>query len=267
MENYLSSGRRVDGAYRPDYPKPEGEKQALRAVIRSTGADVIALQEMGDRAHLAELQRDLLREGVVYQHAEWLAGNDPDRHVAVLSRLPFAQVGHHDRVPVRYLNEPGFVRRGVLEVAFALGGGEVTLFVVHLKSRYTERRDDPDAAAERAAEAVAVRDLVLERFPDPAAAQFMIVGDFNDSRENRPLRAMTMRGRTTIARILSAEDDRGDAWTLRYRGNETYSRFDFILVSPGLEAFARSLESRVVDAPRVRDASDHRPVVVTMRWD
>jgi endonuclease/exonuclease/phosphatase family metal-dependent hydrolase len=161
----------------------------------------------------------------------------------------------------------GIVRRGVLEVAFDTDGGEVTLFVVHLKSRYTERRDDPLATAQRSAEAVAVRDLVLERFPDPATARFMIAGDFNDARDTRPLRAITKRGDTPIARILPAADDRGDAWTHRYRGNESYSRVDFILVSPGLEKWARKLPIRVVDTPRVRSASDHRPVVLTLEWE
>jgi endonuclease/exonuclease/phosphatase family metal-dependent hydrolase len=266
VENYLPAGRKVDGVYRAAYPKPEAEKEALRAVLRATVADVVALQEMGGEEQLAEFQRDLARDGLDYTHSAWLPGDDPERHVAVLSKVPFSRVERHDRVATRYMGGEGIVRRGVLEVAFDTDGGEVTLFVVHLKSRYTERRDDPLATAQRSAEAVAVRDLVLERFPDPATARFMIAGDFNDSRGNRPLRAMIRRGETEIARILPAEDERGDAWTHRYRGNESYSRVDFILVSPGLETFAKTLGLRVVDTPRVRNASDHRPVVLTLEW-
>lgn len=48
VQNYTLSDRRLpDGGFRPDYPKPEAEKMALRAVIRSLGADIIALQEVG----------------------------------------------------------------------------------------------------------------------------------------------------------------------------------------------------------------------------
>lgn len=267
VENYLPAGRRVDGSFRPNYPKPEAEKAALRESLRVVNADVVAFQEMGDQAHLAELQRDLAAEGLDYQHHAWLRGDDPERHVALLSRVPLSRVVRHENVPARLKGEYVPVRRGVLEVSFLAGSTEVTLFVVHLKSRYTERADDPGAAVQRAAEAVAVRDLVLNRFPDPANAFFMIAGDFNDSRDNRPLRALTKRGNTVISRILPAVDDRGDAWTHRYRGNETYTRVDFILVSPGLEKFARSIAIRVLDVPGVREASDHRPVVLKMDWD
>lgn len=267
VENYLSAGRRVDGAFRPGYPKPESEKSALREALKLADADLIALQEMGDEAHLAEFRRDLARDGMDYPFWTWLAAADPERHVAVLSRQPFTRVAKHDRVEIRYFGETTTVKRGVLEVSVGEGEEEVTLFVVHLKSRYTDRPDDPGSAILRAAEAVAVRDLVLERFPDPAVSRFMIAGDFNDSRDRRPLRAMTRRGEREIARILPAPDDRGDLWTHRFRGNDGHSRVDFILVSPGLLSWAKRFEMRTLDTPGVRAASDHRPIVFTFAWE
>ena len=267
VENYLPTSRRVDGVFRPGYPKPESEKSALRDVIRAASADVFAFQEMGDESQLAELQRDLARDGIDYPHSAWHAASDAERHVAVLSKFPFVRIERHGEVPVRFLGADDFVKRGVLEVVVMAGSEELTLFVIHLKSRYTERRDDPGSALQRAAEAVAIRDLVLKRFPDPTSARFVIAGDFNDTRDARPLRAMMKRGERTIARILPAADDRGDAWTHRYRRKESYSRVDFILVSPGFEEWAKALSIRVVDTPRVRNASDHRPVVLTLEWE
>lgn len=161
VENYLPSGRRVDGVFRPGYPKPESEKAALRDVIRAAAADVIAFQEMGDEAHLAELQRDLAREGMDYPHSAWLEAADPERHVAVLSNVPFVRIERHGHVPVRYPGSDDSVKRGVLEIVLMAGADEITLFVIHLKSRHTDRRDDPGSATQRAAEAVAIRDLVL----------------------------------------------------------------------------------------------------------
>ena len=94
----------------------------------------------------------------------------------------------------------------------------------------------------------------------------MIAGDFNDTRESRPLRAMTRRGDTVIANILSAADDRGDVWTHHFHGKDSYARVDFILVSPGLQTWAGSADAVVVDTPRVRSGSDHRPVVLKVEW-
>lgn len=267
VENYLSAQRRVDGAFRPGYPKPEIEKAALREVLKVANADLVALQEMGDEEHFAELRRDLSRDGLDYPHTAWLAGADPERHLAVLSKVPFSRIERHGQVATRFMGETEFVKRGVLEVAVRAGDEEVTVFVIHLKSRLTERPDDPGSAIQRAAEAVAVRDLVLGRFPDPAGARFLIAGDFNDLRGNRPLRALTRRGDTEIARILPTPDDRGYMWTHRYRRNDNYSRVDFILVSPGFLAWAQDLQMRVLDIPPVRVASDHRPIVLTFAWD
>jgi hypothetical protein len=90
VENYGPADRMTEAGFRQDYPKPEPEKRALRTVIRDLGADVLVLQEMGGRAHLLELQRDLRSEGCDYPFAELASASDADRHVAVLSRCPLA---------------------------------------------------------------------------------------------------------------------------------------------------------------------------------
>ena len=138
-------------------------------MIRALDADVLALQEMGPAGYLEELRRDLRAEGVDYPHAALAEAADADRHVAVLSRIPFSRVQTHAGLDFRYFGGRAKVKRGLLEVDLAVAGGELTLFVVHLRSRFTERADDPGAALFRAGEAEAVRDLVLRRFPDPAA--------------------------------------------------------------------------------------------------
>ena len=57
---------------------------------------------------------------------------------------------------IKYFGQKERVKRGLLEVRFAWGGGELTVFGLHLKSRYTDRPDDPLSAIRRAAEATAV---------------------------------------------------------------------------------------------------------------
>jgi endonuclease/exonuclease/phosphatase family metal-dependent hydrolase len=287
VENYNSADRQTEAGYRPEYPKPEAQKTALRDVIRRLNADVLALQEMGGAPYLEELRRDLKTEGLDYPFGAVLEadGLDPDRHVAVLSKRPFVSVVRHTDLVAKFSGTQERVKRGLLEVRIAVrptaaassagsgpagpelaaGGAEWTLFVMHLKSRLTERADDPESATQRAAEAEAVRDRVLKIFPDPAAAKFLVLGDANTGRADRPLRALQARGRTAIAEWLPAADSRGEVWSYFYAKADTYDRVDHILASPALRTAV--VTTRIEDGPGVKEASDHRPVVVTLRTE
>lgn len=264
VENYTLADRMVDGVYRTGYPKPENAKIALRRAIAGFSPDVLALQEMGAPLFLAELRRDLRKEGIDYAHFALLEAADPDRHVAVLSRVPLRQVHRHVRVPVTMFGRPSVVKRGVLEVVLATDAGDVSVFVIHLKSRRTERPDDPEGTVQRAAEAEAVRELVLARFPDPQRGKFIVCGDWNDTRRSRAAAALQHKGNTIIGEIVRAYDSRGETWTHLFRSEDSYSRIDYILVSPALKPFVRG-HARIHDGPGVREASDHRPVYVNLR--
>jgi len=264
VENYVAADRMVDGTYRQAYPKPEVEKKALRAVIRALDADVIALQEMGSRIYLEELQRDLASDGLKYPYAELLDGADADRHVAVLSRRPFASVTKHTELTLSYFGKKEMVKRGLLEVRFATEAGEITLFIVHLKSRFTDRPDDPNSELRRLGEATAVRDQELKIFPEPANARFLLVGDCNDSVASKPLRALAQKGKTEIAEILPATDSHGAVWSHFYKKEQIYSRVDHVLVSALLKSTVVGGSATICDAPETAAASDHRPLVVKL---
>lgn len=261
LENYTLANRVVDGVYREKYPKPEAGRAALREVIGAIAPDVLAVQEMGPAPFLAEFQRELKLAGLEYPHAVLLEAADADRHVAVLSRIPFKEVHRHAEVVFTYFGQPERVRRGVLEVVFATDGGDVSLFVVHLKSKYTERKDDPEAGLLRTSEAEAVRDLVLAHHPDPAQARFIVAGDWNDTKGSRAVRAMQKRGERLIGELADARDSRGETWTHYFRREDLYSRIDFLMLSPGLRPFLVPSSVRIYDGSAVAEASDHRPVI------
>lgn len=263
VENYTEENRMVDGTYHADYPKPETEKTALRIVIRHLNADVLALQEIGGPAYLAELQRDLKLDGCDYPYSALVEAADTARHVAVLSKKPFSSIVRHTDLAFKYLGGLEKVKRGLLEVRLAVSGTEWTIFAVHLKSKLTARPDDPDAELERAGEAEAVRDYVLKTFPDPSTARFLILGDCNAGRTERPVRALLERGKTVIAESLPAADSRGEVWTEFWHQEDTYARIDQILVSPGLRPAV--VAAHIEDCPETLIASDHRPVVVTLK--
>ena len=264
LENYVSTDRMVEGTYHKDYPKPEEEKTALRTVIKALNADVIAFQEMGPLPYLKELQRDLAQDGCDYPNAELLEGDDADRHVAVFSKRAFKVVKKHTDLEFGYFGKPARVKRGLLEVRLQVGSTELTLFAIHLKSRFTDRSDDPMSGIRRAGEAGAVRTRILSLFPNPDSAHFVILGDFNDVPRSRPIVAMSHKGDTVISEVLPSVDSRGEVWTHYYHKEESYSHVDYILVSPGLKGAVVDGHARIADGPETLLASDHRPVVVTL---
>ena len=223
--NYNASGRMTDAGYRTDYPKSEESKTALRRCIAALDADVLVLQELGPEPYLQELRRDLLNCGLAYGYSYLALGPDGDRHLAVISKQPLKRVLTHARVEFNYLGAKEHVKRGLLEVVLDTAAGELTLWVVHLKSRFTDRKDDPDSNLRRAGEATALRDLILRRHGNPETALFLILGDFNDSKNLRPVRAFLERGKTPISELVRAADSRGHAWTHHNLKDDSYERF------------------------------------------
>jgi len=267
VENYTLADRMVEGVYRQAYPKPESEKAALRQVISGINPDILAVEEMGGPPYLADFQRELKQAGHDFPHTVVLEAADADRHVAVLSKLPFKEVKRHTNVGFTYFGQPDVVKRGVLEVIFATNEGDFSVFVIHLKSKRTERKDDPEGGIQRAQEAEAVRDLVLTRYPDPAKGKFIICGDWNDTRSTRPVRALQKRGDTIIGELVQATDSRGELWTHFFRREDTYSRIDYLLVSPALKPFVAGNKATIWDGPGTREASDHRAVYLQLKLD
>jgi endonuclease/exonuclease/phosphatase family metal-dependent hydrolase len=266
LENYGLADRLTPDGYRQEYPKPEEQKRALRRVIVDLNADILAVQEIGGDAYLAELQRDLRRDGLDYPHVALVAGPDPARHVALLSRRPIASVVAHAEVKFSYFGQTELVKRGVLEAHFETSAGDLAVFVVHLKSRFTDRPDDVRSDQRRLGEATAVRDLIWRRSGPPAQARFLVLGDFNDDRNSPPLARFARRGSTVFTTLLPVADSRGETWTHAYRKQDTYSRVDHLCVSPGLKPLVDHGRGRIYDGPGVRQASDHRPVLLTLQF-
>ncbi len=264
VENYGPANRMTEAGYRQEYPKPEAEKRALRAVIKGLKADVLVLQEMGGQPYLDELRRDLKAEGTDYPFAVLMNGADADRHVALLSKRPFKSVVPQADLEFVYFSGKERVKRGLLEVTIGTVADDLTIFGVHLKSRFTDRPDDPMSAQRRIGEAVAVRDRVLERVADPARVRFLILGDCNDTKDSKAVQRLMRRGKTQVAELLAAADLRGESWTHAYRKEDSYSRVDHILVSPALRTAVQDGVAHIYDGPGVKEASDHRPVAVTL---
>ena len=266
LRNYLVQDRRVDGQWRPEHPKPEAEKTAIRRAIEEIDPDILAMQEMGTWPFLQELKRDLKADGVDFPYAVYFEASDSVRHLAVLSKVEPIEVIPHRDLDFPYEGERLRVKRGLLEVVFPVGKSEEetwSLFVVHLKSRWSEVDADPQSSERRTKEAQAARDRILERYPN-GEGRYLITGDFNDHRASAPLRRFQRRGPVEIARIVESFDSRGEKWTFYYDDEDVYERVDFFLASREMFPLVVGNEGTIFDPFYIRHGTDHRPVFLDL---
>lgn len=272
VENYLLT--RTDSRV----PKSEASKAKVAESLATLAADVVGLQEVGGSAALADLRARLARAGLDYAHSRVVHGFDTNIQVALLSRFPVVGFRAHTNDAFLVAGQRFRVSRGFLEAEIELAAGErMRVFVAHLKSRRTIAR--ADEAAIRLEEARVLRRWVETRLKDAPRERLVVLGDLNDTPDREPIRLLVGRGRTRLTDTRPSEwnGDRGVrgaargaprtvAWTHHYAAEDTYSRVDYVLLS------ARAADERIAEAsgiPRVADwgvASDHRPLVVTLRW-
>ncbi|MFT4902276.1 MAG: endonuclease/exonuclease/phosphatase family metal-dependent hydrolase [Lentimonas sp.] len=263
LENYLLMDRQVDGAWRPDYPKPESEKQIVREVIRSAAPDVLLVQEIGSAALLEELRLDLAAEGLVYPHAVHLVAMDTVRQVGLLSRIAPREVVRHTDLDFKYHQARTGVRRGLLEVGFDSASGErFSVFGVHLKSRWTVDERDPESQKLRIGEAEACRNRVIERTLERGQLSYMIAGDFNDHPNSAALRRFYQRGDVALGTLLLAADGCGERWTYFYGREVTYQLIDGFVLSADLLSRVNGAGGHISAHPHALQGSDHRLVYV-----
>jgi endonuclease/exonuclease/phosphatase family metal-dependent hydrolase len=216
------------------------------ALIRSTGAEVIGLQEV-DR-HLSG------RSGRIDQPG-WLAGrlgmevayganidldpDDPDdpaaprRHYgnAVLSAHPLRR-WRNVPLPVAEGAEP----RGVVEATVSIGGTDVRVAATHLQNR---------SPRERYAQAMTIVDVVRTG-QGPA----VLLGDMNASPDSPEIGVLT-------AALVDAWATVGVGAGLTFDADTPHDRIDYVMTTRDVAAQAAWLVPT--------DASDHLPVVADLR--
>jgi endonuclease/exonuclease/phosphatase family metal-dependent hydrolase len=214
----------------------------------------------------------LQSEGLDYPHWEHVSGFDSNIHVAVLSRFPFAARRPHTNEGFLLHGRRFPVSRGFAEVDVKVRPGyRFTLIAAHLKSRRPV--PEADQAELREQEALVLRQIIDARLKEDPEANLVVVGDFNDTRDSVPVRTVIGRGRHTLLDTRPAEPDEGPpgppvtsrprqvTWTYYFAREDTYSRIDYILVSPGMAREWQARGTCVLRRPDWGIASDHRPVM------
>jgi endonuclease/exonuclease/phosphatase family metal-dependent hydrolase len=267
LENYLDA----PAGTRP--VKTAEGKAKIRESLRALQADVLALQEMGSTNALNELRGSLKREGLDYPYWEHVTGFDTNIHVTVLSKFPMTARRPHTNDSFLLFGRRFRVSRGFAEVDIQVNARYAfTLMTAHLKSR--RPIPEADEAELREQEALVLREKIDARLKANPQINLIVLGDFNDVKDSRSTRALIGRGRGALLDTRPGErngdnqpnpnprfEPRSVTWTYHYGKEDTYSRFDYILLSPGMAREWKQSETYVLALANWGVASDHRPVV------
>jgi predicted extracellular nuclease len=269
--------------YRGKLVKGKDPKDTERVAKRilEMDVDVLALQEVEDVSTLRNFVREQLDNA--YRHVVLIEGNDKRLiDVALISRLPLGQAvsWQHER----YKDEPTglpIFSRDLLEVDVLAPGRKRRLFTVyvnHLKSKFTEHRTGPlydqeleEAATRRGMQAETVMDIV-ERKQRPKS-KYVVLGDMNDSPKSKPLKPFTQL-ENGLKQVVErgGSPNYGDSppatkrWTSRYKPSgqpAEYDLLDQIWLSPEL-AKQQSGAFILRRTKLTRDGTDHDPAWISL---
>ncbi len=247
--------------------KSEAAKAKVRECILAIKPDVIALEEMGTTNALLELQGALKADGLDLPYWEHVSGRDPTIHVAFLSRFPIIERRPHTNENFLLGGRRMQVSRGFAEIEVEAECGKVTLIAAHLKSKLTS--PEADEAEWRLAEAEALRRIVDERLTVDPEINLVVLGDFNDLKDSKPVKTIIGQGKTKLFDTRPAErngDDQKDrrvTWTEHYVAEDLYSRIDYILISHALKKIWQPDGTWILNLPNWGVASDHRAIVAS----
>jgi endonuclease/exonuclease/phosphatase family metal-dependent hydrolase len=208
--------------------------------------DVIVLEEMGTTNALLELRDSLKGDGLDFPYWEHVSGLDTNTHIAVLSKFPIVARRPHTNDEFLLDGRRFRVSRGFAEVEIqAATNFTFTLIAAHLKSRL--QTPIADEAEERFAEAKVLRGIISGHFKADPNAKLIVLGDFNDTKDSDPIKEILGRGKLKLTDTRPAERNgdnssgqppyftpRNVTWTYFYGADDTYSRIDYILLSPAM---------------------------------
>jgi endonuclease/exonuclease/phosphatase family metal-dependent hydrolase len=265
LRNYLDMERRVDGEIRESAPKPEKEKVPLVKTITLARPDILGVCEIGQEKDVADLHERLAKAGLDLPHRILVRAADEQRHLALLSRFPISADQSATKLTYQVDGTTLPFERGILDVTVDVSPDyHLRLVGNHLKSR----REVPegDQTVMRRNEALLLRQHVEKILAENPATNLLVYGDFNDTRNETPIKTIQGAfGTATYLRDLPLTDSDGCRWTYYWNFTDVYERIDFAFVNGALYSEVVRDHSFIVKADDWEKASDHRPLVVTIR--
>jgi len=263
LENYFRTERHNEGKS-PVSPKPEKQIQALVQIIKEINPDILGVCEMGSREDFEDFKKRLKDADLAFTDFEYVEGADPDRHLALLSRFPIISRQSAPDVPFTAAGKPEKVRRGFLDVTVEVSPVfQLRLVGAHLKSKLASP-DDQDLLRRNEAHLLRTHlEKILTASPVP---HLLVYGDLNDTK-NEPSIQEIMGPHKAPNHLydLWLEDNVGDRWTHYWKFADEYERIDYIFVNASLLYRVDRAGSRIFRSAIWNEASDHRPVIATIR--
>lgn len=264
LENYLGESLGSESLSQAEKPKPEPGIQAILSILREIKPDILGVMEMGRQEVFKDFQKRLRQSGLDYPFSEWIQGDDPVRHIALLSRFPISKHDSQPDIPFEMEGRRFHMARGILDVTVDIASGySLRLVGLHLKSR----RPVPeyDEKKFRAREAVAVRQHLDEIFAKNPKENLLVFGDLNDTKNDFPItEILGVRGTPSALHEIPLKDESGLTWTHFWEAADVYSRIDYLLAGRGLWPALVLKKCGIFSSPMWREASDHRPVFLTL---
>lgn len=296
----------------------DDKRQHTALAINEANVQLLCLQEVDSvnsltrfrDSYLKKLGRDDYNQLILHE------GNDPrgidvaamatgsiplySRSHAHMTKVDFGSKDIRDALVAEYPIAKSYMKkrgrifnRDCLELEIRKQDTELTVFVCHFKSMGGGR---DKTMSERTVESLAVRHIIQKKFENPAEANWIVLGDLNDYRQQVKVRAngeenIIVEDSSGIDPLLDNNfsvnvvdrRDAKDRWTQYYSGNKSKSQLDYILLSPALaranpdivpEIIRSGTPFRVPNSdsvnryPRIGwdrpKASDHCPVAVTL---
>lgn len=265
LKNYLAMDRRVNGDLTLDAPKPEREIKYLLEGIGEIKPDILGVCEIGDPDYLKDFQKRLKNAGMDYPHTALVrAKSGFDRNLAILSRFPIIAENSRDDYTYRIYEEKFPFQRGVLDVTIQVNPDyELRCIVLHLKSK--RQIPEADEAQMRLNEAQLARAHLDKIFQTDPEVNLLVMGDLNEDRHEPPIKALQgFFGSRGYLSSLTLSDQFGFRWTHHWSFADAYSRFDYALLSRGINPEVDRKKSSIHHWPNWDDASDHRPIVISV---
>ena len=137
---------------------------------------------------------------------------------------------------------------------------------------------EADEAELREQEAKILREKIDALFHADPNINLVVLGDFNDTKDSKSTRVVIGRGKHALLDTRPAERNGDDqpnpnpryeprtiTWTHHYGKEDTYSRIDYIMLSPGMAREWDRQNTFILTQTNWGVGSDHRPIAATFR--